>query len=267
MKTLVILTSILFVACGCAFAESSSEQAIAVAPRVISVPEGAASAITLSATRWPHFYGWDANNQACGVAVDNNFSKKRKAPTGTPQAGYLGWHDDYDPNGEQVYSYTPTESNYTAVQDLNYTLNFENEGLADYKKSAKILITWSVRLEGKQPAAYELMRKHDPWYCPGWVGVSKQDFVKGEAYTRLFVNGAAQGAPAIMTIPSAGKVESSGRYVDPTHTGSITLLPEDFGGEFPDELSLVIRIYNDTCMVIKSPAEMRNLIIQISPTL
>lgn len=141
---------------------------------------------------------------------------------------------------------------------------------ANFKTTSKILISWAVRVEGYKTSAYNV----SPRLCRKWHGTTSQQFTGGQVYTRAFINGTAMGPVALMSIPDAGISRSNEPRPpkpkpvikwDPTVTGSCLLSKDDFGGEFPDAIDIEIKWYNDTCMKIESPANMRSLNITMLP--
>ncbi len=238
MKKLICLTvAVLFVAVG-VFAQESTTSPITAAPKTLSVV--GQDKVTFEATRWPDFYKYSSDNAACGERLKNKLSLTRKK--------------NY--NGTQ---YKPI---------LTKKINFKNQGLDQYRKSAKLLITWTVRVEGIS----EVINVWKAGLCHPWHGTSYQKFPGGDVMTKLYINGSAtkpsDGTPfantAKMTLPD-GKAGKSVNISDPTHTGSAVVTPDDFGGEFPEELTIIIKWYNDTCMKAQSPANMRNLVVTITP--
>lgn len=232
-------------------------QDVAVPPLVISAEGG--GEVSFVETRWPDFYEFVPQGGCPGLA---DYSLKRKVE-GTPDTFYPICGEFFCYVDEEATAYTPGDSDYNNIADLTKTVSFTGDW-AEYRDTARVLVTWTVRLEGHKNIA-QVNRKHDPWFNPIQCnGTSRQAFPEGNAYTRLFVNGIARGNPAIMTIPYGGTGSDSG-LIDPTHTGAVVLSPEDFEGRFPEELEFQVKIYNDTCMELKSPAGMRNLIITITP--
>jgi len=130
-----------------------------------------------------------------------------------------------------------------------------------YRKTATVLVTWTVRMEGSGTSGY-LIR---PQLCGNWNGTSEQSFPEDVVKTRLYVNGTLLGQDAVMTIPAGNSVIITQKRQDPTHTGNYLIKPGDFGGELPATLDIELKWINETSMKIVSPAKMRSLIITLTP--
>jgi len=141
-----------------------------------------------------------------------------------------------------------------------------------YRNTAKLLVTWTVRIEG-----YSKSYSINPELCTKWYGTVTEKFPEGIAKTALYVNGIKMGNEVTMEIPA---VES--RIVkelpppppvtvtgggDPTLVGSYVLTAADFPeGKFPETIELIeIRWKNETSMDLVSPKGMRNMIINMLP--
>lgn len=139
-----------------------------------------------------------------------------------------------------------------------------------YRKTSKILITWTVRIEGFKTSAYSLK----PLCGLNWYGHSWQRYPDGDAITQAWVNGKQYGSDVAMTVPASADISHIQHRrppppppsSDPTLTGSVMLTKDDFDGyELPATVNVEIKWYNDTCMTLKSPANMRNVIIAVIP--
>jgi hypothetical protein len=158
---------------------------------------------------------------------------------------------------------------YSAIPGLSFSYNVPEA----YRKTANLLITWTVRMEGYSNKA----GNSDPhrtasgayivWpnLCSGWHGTSNQKFDGGDATTALYINGKQIGAKSVITIPDSGFVTTVTNIMDPTNTGSCLVQAADYGGEFPETLSVEIRWYNDTCLFLKSPDKMRSVVVTVLP--
>ncbi len=139
------------------------------------------------------------------------------------------------------------------LEILNYAVPEE------YRRTANILVTWVVRVEG-YTEALELWTT----LCHPWHGVTKQEFPAADVKTRLTVNGKQYGEAFSLTIPYGGAVLSSQPH-DPTVNGSVLLKPADFNGELPKTMNFKIQWLNESSMKIVSPANQRSLIITLIP--
>lgn len=238
MKKLIILGLVSFFVVTLALGANETKTPITVAPKVLSVVGN--SKVTFEPTRWPDFYKSSSDNPVCAEKLRDEISLTQKS-------GY---------NGNQ----------YATI--LAKVINFSNEGLDQYRKSAKLLISWTVRVEGVSKIV-------NPWtagLCHPWHGTSYQKFPGGNVMSRLYINGSPDKPSdrepfaniAIMTLP-AGTPGVNSNPSDPTHTGSAVVNPKDFGGEFPNKLNIEIKWYNDTCMKAITPKDMRNLVITVTP--
>ncbi|MCK9573614.1 MAG: hypothetical protein M0R20_04345 [Candidatus Omnitrophica bacterium] len=236
------------------------------------------STVCLDATRYPKFYSYQSDNPTCGEylkteydaqSVTGNQSSKgfSLAPLWL-KSKYSGTKDKKPP-----LSVNP---GYQEIPGLN--INYRPEEA--YRKTANLLVTWTVRVEAYKHCgannnrcaststaeycdgdAYKLW----PDLCSVWHGTSNQSFPGGEVKTALFVNGVQKGTESIMTIPDGG-VTSSYQPNDPTHTGSFLISADSFPEKvLPESIDISVKWYNDTSMQIKSPAKMRNLIVTVVP--
>ncbi len=197
---------------------------------------------TLGPTRYPKFTESKSDNPSCDAYLRETLSL---APL---------WSKSPYGNGT---SPLPGNPGYTVIPELQ-KIGFRLP--QQYKNASKMLITWTVRIEGYAITAY------NPWpsLCHPWHGTSSQRFTGGQVHTRLYVNGKFMGQEALISIPDAG-IANVSNPADPTLTGSYLLSKEDFGGAFPDKMDIEIRWYNDTTMRIRSPANMRSLNITTVP--
>jgi hypothetical protein len=190
-------------------------------------------------TRWPKFGKSSSDNERCADNLRNNLSMKKKSET-----------------HPENFSFNPRTI-------ISKTINFKKDVGSAYKKTAKIIVAWTVRVEAYQSIINPWT--NNPRLCHPWHGTIYEDFPGGDVQTSLYVNGKQVGGNANMTFPPLG----TGKNVnpsDPTITGSVTLTPQDLGGEFPDELTFEVKWMNDTFGAqVKSPAYMRNMTIFVLP--
>ena len=143
---------------------------------------------------------------------------------------------------------------------------------AEYRRTSKLLITWTVRIEGYKVAPYLVWTgSSSTRLCHPWHGTSYQSFDGGKVWTALYVSSDGEdwsqaGEKFVMTIPSAGST-SIHQPSDPTQTGSYLLTKdfEYFDGALPERVYLKVVWKNETCMRLESPANMRSLIINLLP--
>ncbi|MDD4954659.1 MAG: hypothetical protein PHP17_01275 [Candidatus Omnitrophica bacterium] len=229
-------------------------------------------AACLDPTRYPSFYSYQSDNPACG-----EYLKKQYNPAAAAEGFSLAplWL-------KSKYSGTKTKTpplgqnpGYQNIPGLSLTYSPDES----VRKTANLLITWTVRVEAYKHCGNNNNRcaaagndycdggayRVWPDLCDTWHGTTNQSFPGGEVKTALFVNGAQKGAETIMTVPDGG-VTSSYQPSDPTHTGSFLLTADNFsGGILPESIDISVKWYNDTSMQIKSPAKMRNLIVTVVP--
>lgn len=235
---------ILFSLCMFSFAfaaEQKAQMPFTPGPQILQIV-GETDAY-LSAARYPSFYQYESDNPECGEYLKNELSL---APICTVSKYGSG------PAAGACADFVP-------VPDL-----LQKDFLIppSYRKTSNLLIAWTVRVEGYKVGPYTIR----PILCRRWGGTSQQSFPGGDLRTRLYINGAQKCQDAIMTLPDSGvSTVNEPQPSDPTHTGSCLITPQDFGGEFPEKIDIEVRWKNDTCMQIKSPAKMRNLIITVMP--
>jgi len=150
--------------------------------------------------------------------------------------------------------------------DLKFTLT-ATEVPDAYRTTTKIMVTWTVRIEGACPA----------WgvghtICEPWIGDLTFDCPQGDVKTYLYaqykVNNQTVrivlGPESTMTMPKSttGPV----KQVDPTLTGMYVITAADFPDKkIPENLELQIYWENFSAMKIVSPDKMRNMLVNIMP--
>lgn len=163
------------------------------------------------------------------------------------------------------------------------------EVASGYKKTSKMLFSWTVRVEGYIPkdcdhSKGKIVSGISVWpvLCHPWHGISHQNYAGGQVKTQLYILGAktadgktehkddegyvAVGEPVEMTVPLIKSKVKVGSGSDPTLTGSYVLTPGDFSsGEIPDEIEYKLKWANHTALRIKSPKGQRNLVITRMP--
>ena len=231
MKTLLALVVALAFA-GNLAAEKGGNGSVAVSPPPKVIQAVSKADFNYEPTRWPIFTSFQTDNPSC--------ANKLKAWSGLKLS----------------------DTGYSAAKSarsiLNAKINFKQDIGDAYKKTAKVIVTWTVRVE-----AYTVII--NPWsspygrLCSPWHGTSNESFPGGDITTSLSANGVKKGADVAMTFPALGGGSNSNPS-DPTITGSVTLTPADFGGEFPQVIQLDVNLLNDTIgSSVKVPAYMSTL--------
>ncbi|MDD3295997.1 MAG: hypothetical protein PHU64_01390 [Candidatus Omnitrophica bacterium] len=210
---------------------------------------------TLQPLYYPEFYDYSSDNPDCGDYL-------RDVLSGETLDTCSGYHREGSGCNYASAAEIAQRSQYQTMPGLSGLIVIP-EG---FEKTSKLLVKWTVRIEGYKPAPYTIW----PKLCHPWHGTSYQRFGEGEAKTALFVGASANsmrqaGDDIVMTIPSAGET-SIYQPNDPTQSGSFVLEPDYFAdGKFPPEVYLEVRWKNETCMKLVSPADMRTLIVELIP--
>ncbi len=258
MKTILILTATWLCFVSSAFAGEQTQMPVMTAPQVVLQVVGE-NKVELGPSRYPQFYDHTSDNPNCDAYLETAWENQGEKPGDAAKNGlslaplWLKSSKGKDDCSAPLSG----KPEPVIISGLKGTINIPENS----RKTMNILFTWTVRVEGyKLDAAYTIW----PCLCSGWHGTTYQRFPSGEAETMLYVNNKKRGQPSKMTIPSGGNIKGEQPW-DPTHTGSCLLIPEDFGGELPAELTVEIKWYNDTSLKIVSPANMRSLIVTLLP--
>ena len=232
MKTIMALVFAMSLA-GNLAAEKGGNGSVAVSPPPKVIQAVSKADFNYEPTRWPMFTGDSSDNHGCAENLRINYSGKLKNGT-APQRSIL-----------------------------NASVNFNKDIGEAYKKTAKIIVTWTVRVEAYTQAIN--LWTNNPRLCHPWHGTSYQSFPGGDVTTALYANGVKQGSDIAMTFPALGS-GSNYNASDPTITGSVTLTPASFGGDFPKDIQLDIRLANDTVgSSVKVPAYMSTMTAFVLP--
>jgi hypothetical protein len=249
------------------FAEEQAGQAPLGLTPILSESVGT-TAITKKPAKYPIFDN-SSDNNTCDAYLETSYDGVNNGVTATNGLSLAPlWLGSKYGNGTGgIYPQSDVAFQWESV--LAGEVNIP----ANYRQSAKVIVTWTVRIEGSQVyagmgsppgAGYKVW----PKLCSWWHGTSNQNFSAGQVKTALFVEVGSsyvkKSEDIYMTIPSAGAATVV-QPNDPTHTGSCILTKEDFGGTLPAVLRAQVRWYNDTTMQLNSPAYMRNLIINVVP--
>ena len=225
----------------------------------------------LGPTMFPNFYRDVSENPRCAdYLMDGDTDTRPDWNNGTGKDRWTPTRSigKYVPTKEEASTEKLEKGEYQGIPGLLGTV----KPAKGYRKTTKILFTWTVRLEGyNEPLAVW------PFICDPHHGTSYQEFPPGSLKTQLYVKGTKYQSPfddgyaqvgqiAEMTVPSSGKGTTFSNSSDPTITGSYALLPSDFvGGRIPLEVVFEIRWYNETSMKLKSPGKQRNVIATVFP--
>jgi len=209
--------------------------------------------VTLAAARYPLFSQFSADNPACGNYL--------KTPYNDPQPDTNGIADTGLSNAP-IWLRSKMGQGPAAGANLGYqtVLSKSVDIPAQSRRSASVLVAWTVRVEASAKTV-----KIWPALCHPWHGQSDQDFLGGEVRTHLFVNGQPKGQDATMTVPKSAPGTDI-NISDPTISGTYLLRAADFeNGVFPATLTLEIKWMNETSMELKSPEKMRSMIVTMMP--
>jgi len=253
----------------CAYAADTAQSPAAMGP-VVQQATGEKLDARLGPSIYPQFTDFkNSTDAACEAYLKEDFSKGGFSLAPICQTSKFG-------NG---FVGGPC-NDFLPVDELV----IRNFAIGDsYRKTAKILVTWTVRLEGTS-----IMYSVNPEFGLNWYGTVTEYFPKGMVKTALYINGKKMGTEVALEIPSTGTQtvtevppssggdegggatgNPSGMFggMDPTLVGTYVLKASDFpGGVFPASIDLIeIRWKNETAMDIVSPAGMRNLIINMLP--
>lgn len=139
MKIIMTVMAVLLFPVGGLFAQS-----VAVSPSPKSYSVVGSGDASLGMTRWPNFVSYSSDNPGCGEMLKKVLSKQLRAGTPAP----------------------------AAISGLTLAIDFKKDIGTAYNKTAAIMVTWTVRIEG---AAVEV----NPWtwgLCSPWHGSVTEDF-------------------------------------------------------------------------------------------
>ena len=136
----------------------------------------------------------------------------------------------------------------------------------DYLSSTKILVAWTVRIEGICPE-YRIW----PKFCNPYHGGVQFDCPSGLVDTQMYLKtdpkGSAEPKGAVFSLEMPGTSKTVSQPNDPTITGTYLISPGDFpGGKLPAEIEIQVWWRNRSSMTITSPKGMRTLTVHIMPT-
>jgi len=245
-----------------------------------SVPSGQGPAITqvvgsteakLSPAKYPKFDSFTSDNPTCGNYLLARYSDPQPDANGIADSGLslapVWVRSKYAPAAASVPG-----SNAGFQTILTQTIDIPQA----YRRTANVLVTWTIRVEAYGPGAYKVKNT----LCSPWNGTAYESFPGGLVKSRITVNGQAKGQDISMTVPNASNASSVGisendppppppppsRRSDPTITGSYLVKAGDFaGGVFPAQVTIAVQWLNDTPLIIATPANQHNLIVTLMP--
>jgi hypothetical protein len=264
MKRVLILSLITCLFQASAFAADKAQAPATMSPFVQEII-GANTDATLGPALYPMFTNFlNSTNAECQEYLEKNYSAGgfSLAPicqTSKSGNGYVGG---------ACNDFLPIDT--LAISNLRID--------SSYRKSAKILVTWTVRLEGAS-----VLYSVNPEFCTTWYGTVTEAFPKGKVKTALYVNGIKMGNEVALELPATstqivteapagggddwGGGPNGNVDTDPTLVGSYVLKASDFpNGQFPASIDLIeVRWKNETPMNIRSPKGMRSILINFLP--
>jgi hypothetical protein len=251
MKRAMLLVLIVLLLQACAYSADKAVVPATQKPNVMQVVGNTDA--NLGPAVYPQFTTFvDSTNAACQQYLEQTFSLAPICTKSQYGNGYVG--------GKCGQDFTPIDG-----------LKITNLAIpAAYQKTAKIMIAWTVRIEG-----YSKSYSINPEFCTNWYGTLTEKFPKGKVKTALYVEGKKFGEEITMEVP-----EALARIVketpppppvpifnsDPTLIGTYVLKASDFGGQFPAVIKLIeIKWKNESSMDIVSPKNMRTVLINFLP--
>ena len=144
------------------------------------------------------------------------------------------------------------------LQDLITTVNI----LPAHKKTAKILVFWTVRVVG-QCVPWRI--KDD--LCLKFTYEPQFTCIANDVKTYVSVNGVIKTDNACtLQIPEMTSASNEVKLYDPTITGTYVITKDDFeGGVFPDTVTIQIFWQNKGSLRVTSPSGLRNMIVNVIP--
>ena len=137
-----------------------------------------------------------------------------------------------------------------------------------YRNIAKVLFTWTVRVEGLGTPITIW-----PTHCSPWHGTMDQQF-GGQVQTQLYIKIPGKGYQAVGDIVQLSMPLSNqaiAQYNDPTISGSYLLTGDDFVTQttvrsaLPVTVDFELRWFNDSSYDIRSPANQYQLTATLLP--
>ncbi|HOW42909.1 MAG TPA: hypothetical protein P5110_06580 [Candidatus Omnitrophota bacterium] len=301
MRNVLLAAVLASVLCSCVYAEQATKMLVETPPQeTIFVAENEAQ---VPAARYPKFAEFSGDNPNCEAYLQTDYSGSGDEADGIAQNGLsqapLNLRSKMGSG-----SATGSKMQFVSIseQGSNKPFAVDNYQIpAEYRKTAKLLISWTVRIEGWETPGMNI----SPGLCSNWYGTSIQEFPANDVKLGLFITDHNQevrkGAEGSLTIPPGPPQEiiqvpppppspnvpsndgssqpansdwgpNNGAppfdLSDPVISGSYLLSPSDFeNGEFPEVIRRIeIKWQNQTSQILVSPAKMRTLTIMLMPT-
>lgn len=260
--------------------EETASLPVMVSPKVL--PFLGTTEAVLNPAIYPDFYNFEPPASGASYASCENYLRAKWTSTrrGFAQPGLSSAPiQAISSQGNGTANGADIDGQY---QDLLWAGSEPTISIAiDDTTRTKVLVVWSLRVEGTL-AAYPIT----PRLCQTWLGKSYQSFSSGDVSARLFIqrggNWVAKGQETKMTLPEGGVREWTqamgvpaftmpmfgigvGAASDPTIVGSSLITAQDFGGSLPAQLKLKLMWCNHTSMRVRTPANMRSLIVTLIP--
>ncbi|MBI3298158.1 MAG: hypothetical protein HYZ75_08345 [Elusimicrobia bacterium] len=215
---------------------AAQQSAANASPTPVSLNVQGVGLATYGVTTYPKFGASTSDNEACANGLRQNVS---------------GTFLDGEPEPRAI---------------LAKKVGFSSLGLKAYNKTAKVIISWTARIEAQKGPVVNPWTNR-PRLCHPWHGTIESIFPGGDVELRLYVDGVPVGRNAVMTFPAMG-TGSSVNISDPTITSSVTLSAADFKAKrIPDSFQVELRWVNRTIgSSISSEADFRSMTILIVPS-
>jgi hypothetical protein len=263
MKRLALLVTVLFLATSAAFAAGRGSVPTSEIPEVMQVT-GVGNQ-TLETSYYPMFEVVAGDYDEECVALLKQLENKT-IDTKIYAAGKYrqAKHHRYDSDGDGEPANLELQNDVIAfdpiqLKDLEQTVKF----LPAHKKTAKILVFWTVRVVGQ---CLPVLISDD--ICDYFNAETRFTCKANDVYTYVMVNGKLKDKnPCILQIPEmTGGSDESAMY-DPTITGTYVITADDFPPDniFPDKVTIKIYWQNKGALRVTSPDGMRNMIVNVIP--
>ncbi|MCU0650880.1 MAG: hypothetical protein MUC52_01425 [Candidatus Omnitrophica bacterium] len=255
MKRLALAASVVFLAAGVSLAAQTGSVPTSEIPEVIE-KKGTENIlleamyypiITVDNADWvsPDCTAFFDKIKKGDVPIDPNNPKFVEAATGTSfQANRMGLKE---------------------IQGLKASINI----LPAHRKTAKLLVFWTVRVVG-QCVPWRL----DERVCETFEATARYKCLANNVNTYIKINDKLmKESPCTLQIPEMNNNANEDALYDPTLTGTYVITREDFPSptgrpedkQLPPTVNIKIFWENKGAMRITSPAGMRNLIVNVIP--